>query len=129
MHSSANSHRRTLKSPSWTSSVAGILLATGSMYFWILPLIHPRGDFLWGHYRLKDIYLGIPLALAALCGMMIIAVPVRYRRALSLRLITVAVSILLTLAISDVGYAFVVMEVLHPNLWLDQASISRRYST
>ena len=92
-------------------------------------MIHPRGEFLWGYYRLKDIYLGIPLAVATLCAVMIVAVPVRYRRALSPRLITVAVSILLTLAVSDVGYAFIVMEVLHPNLWLDQASISRRYST
>lgn len=106
-----------------------MLLAIGFAYFWIFPLIHPRGNFLWGHYRLKDIYLGIPLAVATMCAMLIIAVPARYRRALSLRLITVAVSILLTLAISDVGYAFVVMEVLHPNPWLDHASISRRYST
>ncbi|HEU4834440.1 MAG TPA: hypothetical protein VFS90_08500 [Pyrinomonadaceae bacterium] len=109
--------------------MSGILLAIGFTYFWILPLIHRRGNFLWGHYRLKDIYLGIPLAVATVCAVMIITVPSRYRRALSLRLITVAVSILLTLAISDVGYAFVVMEVWHPNLWLDQASISRRYST
>ena len=129
MHSSANSHSRNLQSRSLLSAVAGILLTTGFTYFWILPLIRPRGDFLWGHYRLKDIYLGIPLGVATLCAMMIIAAPSRHRRALSLRLITVTVSVLLTLAISDIGYAFVLMDCLQPNLWLDQASISRRYST
>jgi hypothetical protein len=128
MHSSANSHSRDLESRSWLSSLAGVLLAIGFTYFWILPLFRPRGDFLWGHYRLKDIYLGIPLAAATLCALLIIAIPKRYRRALSLRLATSAISILLVLAIFDVGYAFVVMGVLRPNLWLDHASISRKYS-
>ena len=106
-----------------------MLLAIGFTYFWILPLFRPRGDFLWGHYRLKDIYLGIPLAVATLCAIVIIAMPARYRRALSLRLVTLAISVLLVLAVIDAFYAFVVMGVLRPNLWLDHGSISRKYST
>src|SRR5215203_3627992 len=129
MHLSANSHSRHLKFRSWLSSLAGVSLAVGFTYFWILPLFYPRGDFLWGHYRIKDIYLGIPIALATLYAIIIIAIPARYRRALSLRLATLAISVLLVLAVFDVGYAFVVMGVLRPNFWLDNAQISRRYST
>ena len=129
MYLSANAHSRSLSFRSWLSSLAGVLLATGFTYFWILPLFQPRGDFLWGHYRLKDIYLGIPLAVAMLCAIVIIAMPARYRRMLSLRLTTVAISILLVLALFDAGYAFVVMGVARSNLWLDYGSISRKYST
>lgn len=129
MHSSANSHSRNPQSRSLLYALAGLSLATGFTYFWILPLIRSRGDFLWGHYRLKDVYLGIPLAIATLCALMITVTPMRYRRAFSFRLITVALSVLLTLASFDVAYAFVVMDVFHPNLWLDQASISRSYSS
>ena len=129
MHSSANAHSGTLNYRSWLPSLIGVLLATGFTYFWILPLFSPRGDFLWGHYRLKDIYLGIPLAVATLCAIVIIAAPARYRRALLLRLTTVAISILLVLALVDAGYAFFVMGVLRSNLWLDYGSISRKYST
>lgn len=129
MSSSANALSRTINSSSWLPSLTGVLLATGFIYFWIFPFFHPRGDFLWGHYRLKDIYLGIPVAVATLCAIVIIAMPARYRRALSLRIVTVAISVLLVLAVFDAGYAFVVMGVLRPNVWLDRGSISRRYST
>lgn len=128
MYSSANALTRNLNSRSWLPSLTGVLLATGFTYFWILPLLRPRGDFLWGYYRLKDIYLGIPLGVAALCAIVIVAMPARYRRALSLRLATVATSALLVLAVFDAGYAFVVMGVWHSNLWLDEGSISRKYS-
>lgn len=128
MRSSANSHSRQQTSRSWFSSLAVVLLALAFSYFWILPLFSPRGDFLWGHYRLKDIYVGIPILVAALCAVIIVAAPPRYRRSLSLRLTTLAVSILLALSAFDVIYAFAVMGVLHANFWLDQAHISRRYS-
>jgi len=128
MRRSANSHSRQQKFRSWFSSLAGLLLAIAFAYFWILPLFRPRGDFLWGHYRLKDIYLGIPIVVVALCAIIIVAAPLRYRRSLSLRLTTLAISVLLVLAAFDVIYAFAVMGVLHANFWLDQAHISRRYS-
>jgi hypothetical protein len=110
------------------SSLAGVLLAGAFLYVWILPLIRPRGEFLWGHYRLKDIYLGIPIALITLCVILILVVPSRYKRSLALRLVTVGISLLAVLAVCDAGYAFGVMGVLHSNYWLDQGHIPRRYS-
>ncbi|HEX7772610.1 MAG TPA: hypothetical protein VF435_09320, partial [Pyrinomonadaceae bacterium] len=112
----------------WQSSLVGVSLAALFLYVWILPLFRPRGDFLWGHYRLIDIYAGIPIVLITLGGILVLAVPARYRRSLSLRLTTVLMSLLLGFAICDVGYAFVVMGVGRANYWLDQGHISRRYS-
>ena len=83
--------------------------AAASLYVWILPLFQPRGDLLWGHYRLKDIYIGIPIALATLCALLILAVPHSYRRKVSARVVTVAVAVFLSFAVSDVVYAFGVM--------------------
>jgi hypothetical protein len=128
MISSADSQSRYPKSLSWHSSLAGVLLVGALFYFWVLPLFRPRGDFLWGYYRLKDVYVGIPIALAALCYVIVLVVPARYRRALSLRMITGATSLLLALALCDVVFAFGVMGVGRADFWLDQAHISRRYS-
>ena len=113
---------------SWRSSLAGALLAGAFLYVWIIPLIWPRGEYLWGHYRLKDIYVGIPLAAITLCVILILAVPVRYKRALALRLVTVVISLLFVFAVCDAVYAFGVMNVLQANYWLDQSHVSRRYS-
>jgi hypothetical protein len=126
---SADSQSRNLKSGLWRSSLAGILLAAAFLYFCILPLFRPRGDFLWGHYRLKDVYIGIPVALIALGAILVLVAPAAYRRSLSLRLTTVLMSLLFALAVCDAGYAFGVMRVGRANFWLDQAHISRRYST
>lgn len=112
----------------WRSSLAGVLLAGAFLYVWILPLIRPRGEYLWGHYRLKDVYLGIPIGLITICFIVILAVPSRYRRFFALRLVTVVISLLVVLALCDAGYTFGVMGVLSSNYWLDRAHISRRYS-
>jgi hypothetical protein len=93
-----------------------------------MPLFRPRGDLLWGHYRLKDIYLGIPIALATLCVSVALVVPARYRRSLLLRLVTVSIATLGALAICDAVYAFGFMGALKGNYWLDQAHIPRKYS-
>lgn len=124
---SADSQSRNLKSRLW-SSLAGVLLAAAFLYFCILPLFRPRGDFLWGHYRLKDIYIGIPLALITLGVIVVLAVPARYRRSLSLRLTTLFMSLLLALGVCDAAFAFGVMGVARANFWLDQGHIPRRYS-
>ncbi|HEX6650287.1 MAG TPA: GDSL-type esterase/lipase family protein [Pyrinomonadaceae bacterium] len=91
-------------------------------------MFRPRGEFLWGHYRLKDIYAGVPILLAALCALFILAVPVRQRRWFSIRLITLTMGVLTAVALCDAGYAFGVMRAARANFWLDQAHISRRYS-
>ena len=129
MNSSAESQGRRLRFRSWRSSLVGVLLAVASIYVWILPLFQPRGDLLWGHYRLIDIYIGIPIALATLCAALILAVPNHYRSHISIRVITVGIAVLLAFAVSDVVYAFGVMGALRANYWLDQAHIPRRYST
>ncbi|HKY41655.1 MAG TPA: hypothetical protein VJM50_01065 [Pyrinomonadaceae bacterium] len=128
MESTANSQSRRLKTWPWHSSIAGVLLAAAFVYVWIVPLFRPRGFFLWGHYRLKDIYLGIPIALAAICFLLVLLVPARYKRPVSLRLITFGIGLLVAFAICDAVYAFGIMGISKPNYWLDQAHISRRYS-
>jgi len=40
------------------------LLGLASLCLWIIPIFVPWGQFLWGHYRLSDILLGVPLGLA-----------------------------------------------------------------
>jgi hypothetical protein len=123
MNSSANSH-----GSSWRQPLIVILLAAAFLYFWIVPLFRPRGEFLWGHYRLKDIYAGIPIVLITLCAGFILAVPKQRRRWFSMRLVTLTMGIMVALALCDAGYAFGVMRAARANFWLDQAHISRRYS-
>lgn len=122
------SHSRRQKPGQWLSSIAGVLLAVALVYVWILPLFSPRGFFLWGHYRLKDIYLGIPVALITVCVLLVLLVPARYKRSVSLRVITFTIALLIAFALCDAVYAFGVMGVWKANYWLDQAHISRRYS-
>jgi hypothetical protein len=128
MNSSANSHGSPPTPRHWRSSLVAVLLVAFVIYIWIVPLFRPRGEFLWGYYRLKDIYLGIPIALAAICVIVVLIVPARYKRTLSFRLTTLAISILVTFAICDAGYAFAVNGAWKPDYWLDQGHISRRHS-
>jgi hypothetical protein len=127
MRSTATPQSRSLKFLRWQIWF-GVLLAAAFTYVWLIPLFRPRGEFLWGHYRLKDIYLGIPIALATLCVTVVLVVPARYRRPLLLRLVTATVAILVALAICDAGYALGLMGALKANYWLDQAHIPRKYS-
>ena len=99
-----------------------------SCYLWVLPLFRPRGDFLWGYYRLKDIYLGIPVGLALLATIAVLASPSKYRRRVGFRLASVLVSVILTVLIVDVVYALILRGGLRPNFWLDQAHIPRTYN-
>lgn len=128
MNSPANYQNGNSKQRSWRVYLGPMLLAAGFIYVWILPLFRPRGEFLWGHYSLKDIFLGIPIALAAVCVAVVLAVPSRFRRTLSLRLVTLAISLLVALTICDVGYALGVLGAWRGDFWLDQAHIPRRYS-
>lgn len=104
------------------------LLAAAFVYLWVVPLFRPRGEFLWGHYRLKDIYAGVPILLGTLCAIFILAVPEQRRRWFSVRVVTLTLGVLAALALCDAGYAFGVMRAARANFWLDQAHISRRYS-
>ncbi len=128
MTSSADSQSRNSKFRSWRSSLTGVLLAGAFIYVWILPLFQPRGDYIWGHFRLRDIYFGIPIGLAVLCTVLILAVPARHRRPFAARLVTVVIAVVSTLAASDAVYALLFMGALRSNYWLDQVHISRRHS-
>jgi len=105
-----------------------ILLLAAFIYLWVLPLFRPRGLVLWGHFRLKDLYLGIPVGLATLCVFLVLVVPARFKRTLSLRLATISIAVLGTFFVCDAAYAFGVMGIWRADFWLDQAHISRRYS-
>jgi hypothetical protein len=128
MNSTANSHSSSFGPTRWQSLLAGLLLVTAFVYFWILPIFRPRGDFLWGHYQLQDIYFGIPVALTTICALLVLAVPIRTRHKLAVQLAMVVVSVLLTFIVCDIGYAFGFKGALHPNFWLDRVHISRKYS-
>ena len=104
------------------------LLLAVSCYLWVLPLFRPRGDFLWGYYRLKDIYLGIPVGLSLLGTIAVLASPSKSRRRVAFRLASVFVSVIATVLLIDVVYAFIVQGALQPNFWLDQAHIPRTYN-
>ena len=99
-----------------------------SYYLWVLPLFRPRGDFLGGYYRLKDIYLGIPVGLTLLATIAVLASPSKYRRRVAFRLSSVLVSVIVTVLIVDVVYALILRGGLRPNFWLDQAHIPRTYN-
>ena len=114
---------------SWQIWLALTILVVAFIYLWILPLFRPRGDFLGGYYSLKDIYIGIPVGLAVICSLIILAVPRRFKRPFALRLASICISTLFTLFLCDLAYALVVNQVWRANFWLDQGHIARKYST
>ena len=126
--SSAIAKTTNLRWLSWRVSLGVILLAAAFIYVWILPAFRPRGPFLWGHYDLKDIYLGIPVGLALLSALPVLAVSGRYKRPLGLRLASISISLMVALFVCDAAYALVVRGVWRANFWLDQGHIARRYS-
>lgn len=111
----------------WHVWLGLISLSTGLFYLWILPLIQPRGDYLWGYYSLRDIYLGIPIALAFICALVVWMVPTRFKRPLAIRLASISISIVFSLFLCDMAYALIVNEVWRAHFWIDQAHLARRY--
>ncbi len=111
------------------SVVALTLLWLVAAYFWLAPILKPRGVYGWGHYRLVDIYLGIPLLVIALCATIFIAGPASRRRKLTFQLAAISFSVLITVALADFSYAFVVEGALttsHTDVWFDGDSITRK---
>ena len=80
-----------------------IVLWISAAYFFILPLARSRGPYGWGHFRLIDIYLGVPLMLLSACAMLYL-INRSYRRT-ALRLTIVIISCLLTFFVLDFTYA------------------------
>jgi hypothetical protein len=112
----------------WWISIGCLVLAGAFAYLWVLPLLRPRGDFLWGFYRLKDIFVGIPVALMTLCVLAVLLSPSKYRRLMALRFASLGISIVLMLFLCDAVYSMILMGAWRSNFWLDAAHITRKYS-
>jgi hypothetical protein len=112
----------------WWLWCALALLWVAALYFGVIPWFHPRGSYLWGHYRLRDICAGTLLGLTALCATVVILMPTRCRRPLAFRFIVIFFSLLAMVVVTDLAYTLVVMRAWQADYWLDQAHISRRYS-
>lgn len=110
----------------WRSWLTLSLLWGASAWVWALPLLRPRGQYLWGHYQIRDIYLGLPLALATLCATLVMFSPERVRRTRALRLTIVCSALLLTVFAVDLIYTFMFVGILRTNLYFDIGGISRR---
>ncbi len=113
---------------SWNSLLGLTVLGVAFFYVWILPLLLPRGDFLSGHYRLTDIYVGIPIGLAFISAIAVFAIRSKNKRLLAFRLTAISISATAGIYAFDIGYAFGVNGVWKADYWLDQAHIPRRYS-
>jgi hypothetical protein len=103
------------------------LLWAATVYCWILPWFWPRGVYGWGHYRLVDIIVGFPLAVAAMEATFLLSCPVAVRRPLAFRLIPATFLLLFVAAAADAGYTIIFRETYlqrHTDFWFD--GISRR---
>lgn len=104
-----------------------ILLWVSAAYFFILPLTRSRGPYGWGHFRLIDIYFGVPLTLLSLCATLYL-VNRRYRRS-ALRLTAVIISSLLTLFVLDFAYAVALQSatknIARTDFWFIQGWLDR----
>jgi lysophospholipase L1-like esterase len=105
-----------------------LLPAALAAYALGLPLTRPRsgrGDYLFGHYALHEIYIGIPAALIAGASLLVWLWPRARRRAFGLRLGAVLLATLGGLFAFDIGFALFVRGAWQPDPWLDFGHISR----
>jgi len=103
------------------------LLAAGAIYCWMPPLIWPRGIYFWGHYRLVDVFAGVPLAVSALESALLLSCPIRFRRPLAFRMIPVTVLILVVVGCADAVYTVGVCKAYtgqHSDFWFHQETPS-----
>jgi hypothetical protein len=112
----------------WRWPLALTLLWGAFAYLWLVPLVRPRAQYGWGHYRLVDIYLGVPVALAAFGGAAVALCRRERRRAVALRLTAVLLSTAAALVAVDAIYVLGFQQVLgqKPDYWFDRRGIPRR---
>jgi hypothetical protein len=101
------------------------LLWLGFFYIWVAPLIEPRGEFGWGHYRKRDIYLGVPIAAVTFGVTLVMAAPAARRRQLSLRLMTGVATALAAIVGADVAFSF----GMPPIIWYGERPVPRNQNT
>lgn len=107
-------------------ATAGSLAA--SAYLLLLPLLNERrhrGDFLYGHYALQEVYLGLPLLLIALVLSVLWLIPKDKRPKFTLRFGFLTGALLAAVFAFDLMFALILQGGLEPNYWLDGAHISR----
>jgi len=93
-----------------------------------LPWTRPRegrGDYLFGHYGLEEIYVGVPALCAALVLLVPFLVPAERRGLTTARVVLALGMGLGSLLTFDLFFAFVVRGAWEPNHWLDFAHVSR----
>lgn len=103
------------------------LLWLGAVYLVALPLVRPRGPFLWGHYRFIDIYAGFPLLLLAVCATLLIIAAGKTKRNVALKFSTLVLSVLFTIVVADLGYSFLVRgawKASPTDVWFDGTAVS-----
>ena len=85
--------------------------------------------FGWGHYRLLDLYLGVPVLLCSICLALYLLGPASGRGKRTARLAALFTSILFTVSVVDLGYAFGVQGAwrssVPTDVWFDGETITR----
>jgi hypothetical protein len=103
------------------------LWAATAPWLW-LPLLRPHGQFFWGRYTILDLFLGLPLAAAAVCATIVALQPVARRRLWAFRLGALWMVVFGLTLVLDLFYALIVLGAWKGDYWLDLAFIERRYS-
>ncbi len=85
--------------------------------------------FGWGHYRLIDLYVGLPVLLCSICVAFYLLGPASGRGKRTARLAALFTSILFTVSVLDLGYAFGVegawRSSVPTDVWFDGETITR----
>jgi len=102
-----------------------LVLWAAAAYFLGVPLAAPRGVYGWGHYRLVDIYAGLPLLLAAF----VTTAAAAGRKRAAFRLASIAISSLASIVLIDALYAIAIGGLFRQpepsDFWFDGTSVSR----
>jgi hypothetical protein len=113
---------------SWPGWLALMLMWGAFAYTWLVPLFRPRGLYFWGHYQLRDVYVGIPLALVTICASVVMGSPARLHRQMALRMVTLFLTVIVVLFLIDAFYALVFLGAWRSNYYLDLGDMPRRYN-
>lgn len=85
--------------------------------------------FGWGHYRLIDLYVGLPVLFCSICVAVYLIGPASGRGKRTARFAALFTSILFTVSVVDVGYAFGVQQAwrssVPTDVWFDGETITR----
>lgn len=118
----------------WRRAATWLLVvapAAAAAYLWIAPWGRPRrwrGDFLGGYYHLEDVYLAIPLTLAALLGVLCLMVPPERRRGTTVGAGAALVVGLGSLVTFDLFYVLVHRGAWRPAHWLDLEHVAHAHA-